>query len=132
MAATIIPSDDSRDYSSCRVTIEVTGGCHRKTMRMAKYTKTIPYNCLSQAIQGIHRLGGKITSITISPSHPQVSGIECVQPLSEIAQSNVLPSPEQAESILPAPQPQDLKNSVKIPQVTKLTYTKQYTFRGEW
>lgn len=119
MVSTIIVPGEFSDYSSRRVTIEVTGGCHRKMMRMAKYTKTIPYSCLSQTIQAIHRLGGKITLISLSPTSSQVSEMECVEPVSEIGH-------------IPAPQPQEAKNSGKIRQVTKLTNSKQYTFIGEW
>lgn len=144
MASTSITPGDFSDYSSCRVTIEVTGGCHRKTMRMAKYTKTIPYSSLSQTIQGINRLGGKITRVTLSPSHIQASTIELVEPLSKIGESDVLPSENQAESISPSPQPQEQDNSGDTPQVIKLTKAKQeqqpitvfnsgeYTFTEEW
>ncbi|MDZ8052727.1 MAG: phycobilisome linker polypeptide [Aulosira sp. ZfuVER01] len=152
MATTIIDPGDLSDYSSRQVTIEVTGGCHRELMRKAKYTKTIPYNCLSQTIQSINRLGGKITRVTLSPSHTQISKTEFVQPLSHIAQSDVLPSAHQAESIPASPQPQEPNNSDDISQVTKPTQTQQekpamptatlagnavsqsveYTFTEEW
>jgi hypothetical protein len=113
-------------------------------MRMAKYTKTIPYSSLSQTIQGINRLGGKITRVTLSPSHIQASTIELVEPLSKIGESDVLPSENQAESISPSPQPQEQDNSGDTPQVIKLTKAKQeqqpitvfnsgeYTFTEEW
>ncbi|MGH1393020.1 MAG: phycobilisome linker polypeptide [Trichormus sp.] len=144
MATTIIAPGDCPDYSSCRVTIEVTGGCHQDTMRKAKYTKTIPYSCLSQTIQGIHRLGGKITRITLSPSHTQVSKIESVEPLSTIAASDVMPSANLAESVTSSPQVQEENKSTDIYQVTQATPLKQerqkitafnsveYNFTDEW
>ncbi|MBW4480249.1 MAG: hypothetical protein KME54_26285 [Tolypothrix brevis GSE-NOS-MK-07-07A] len=144
MATRIIATGDFSDYSSRRVTIEVIGGCHSKMMRVAKYTKTIPYSSLSQTIQSIHRLGGKITHITLSPSHTEVSKIEFVEPLSKIAESDVLPSANQAESITSSPLPQKQDNSEDIRQETKPTKAKQeqqpitvfnpgeYTFTEEW
>ncbi|MDZ7957402.1 MAG: phycobilisome linker polypeptide [Aulosira sp. DedQUE10] len=144
MATTIIDPGDFSDYSSRHVTIEVTGGCHRKLMRRGKHTKTIPYSCLSQTIQGINRLGGKITRVTLTPSHTQISNIEFVQPLSNIAQSDVLPSANQAESIPSSLQHQEQNNSGDTYPVTQATKAKQeqqpntvfnsveYTFTEEW
>lgn len=54
------------DYSNQTVAIEVVGGCH-PLKRSASYTMTVPYRCLSQTIQQIHRSGGKITQVTLSP-----------------------------------------------------------------
>lgn len=67
MANTIIASGttDLSDYSSRQVTIEVTGGGHQEVIRKGVYTMTVPYGRLSQTMQRIHRLGGKVTNITI-------------------------------------------------------------------
>lgn len=144
MATTIIDPGDFSDYSSRHVTIEVTGGCHRELMRKAKYTKTIPYSCLSQTIQSINRLGGKITRVTLSPSFTQVSKTEFVQPTSNITESDVLPSAHQAESIYSSPQSQEQNYSDDTCQVTQATQSQQekqanavsnsveYTFTEEW
>lgn len=106
MASAIITpgTTDLSDYTSRRVTIEVTGGCHPEMMRMGVYTLTIPYRCFSQTIQSIHRLGGKVTRVTVHHH----SG-------------DVLPSPKETESISPPPQPQQPKNSTNTRQATKLT-----------
>lgn len=106
MASAIIApgTTDLSDYTSRRVTIEVTGGCHPQMMRMGVYTITIPYRCFSQTIQGIHRLGGKVTRVTL----PHHSG-------------DVLPLPKETESISPPPQPQQPKNSTNTRQTTKPT-----------
>jgi hypothetical protein len=132
MATRIIAPGDFSDYSSRRVTIEVIGGCYLK--RMAKYTKTIPYSSLSQTIQSIHRLGGKITHITLSPSHTEVSKIEFVEPLSKIAESDVLPLANQAESITSSPQPQKQDNSEAKQEQQPITVfnSGEYTFTEEW
>ncbi len=144
MASTSITPGDFSDYSSRHVTIEVTGGCHRELMRKAKYTKTIPYSSLSQTIQNINRLGGKITRVTLSPSYTQISKTEFVQPLSNIVESNVLHSANEVESSYPSPQPQEQNNSSQTYQVIQPTKTKQeqqanavfnsgeYTFTEEW
>lgn len=93
MATTIIAPGNFRDYSSCRVKITVTGGCHQGMVRKGSYTKTVPYSSLSQIIQGIHRLGGKITHITFLNSQTLVSPIDCTQqPLSTIAATDIQPS----------------------------------------
>ncbi len=53
------------DYSSRTVTIEVTGVRRQNVTRKSKYTVTVPYSRLSQEIQLLHRLGGKIVSINV-------------------------------------------------------------------
>ncbi|MBD2356242.1 hypothetical protein H6G41_16675 [Tolypothrix sp. FACHB-123] len=120
MATTSTDSGDFSDYSSRQVTIEVTGGCHRELMRKAKYTKTIPYSCLSQTIQSINRLGGKINHVTLSPSHTQVSKVESL-------------------SSLPQPQRQNFSEDSQITKPTQLEQpaiavanSVDYSFTEEW
>ncbi|QIR39700.1 hypothetical protein HCG51_25280 [Tolypothrix sp. PCC 7910] len=144
MATTIIDPGDFSDYSDCQVTIEVIGGCHRALMRKAKYIKTIPYSCLSQTIQGINRLGGKITRVTLSPSHTQLSNIELVQPQSDIVESNVHASAHHAESHFSSLHHQEQNHSSESCQIKQPTPVKnepqpipvlssgEYTFTEEW
>ncbi|BAY08912.1 phycobilisome linker polypeptide [Calothrix sp. NIES-2098] len=143
MASTIVDPGDFSEYSSRHVTIEVTGGCNRGLMRKAKYTKTIPYSCLSQTIQSINRLGGKITSVTLSPSHTQVSTTP-----SHITESDVLASAHPDESVFSFPQPQEQKHPDDTCEIVKPTPAPQekeaiparnavsnsveYTFTEEW
>lgn len=54
-------------YNSRTVVIEVTGVRH-EAMRSSHYTVKVPYNRMSQAMQRIRHMGGKITSITIGVS----------------------------------------------------------------
>jgi hypothetical protein len=112
MANTVIASGtaDLSDYTSRRVTIEVIGGCDREIMRLGKYTMTIPFSCLSQTIQEIHRIGGKVTGVNVPHLYPEASPKESVQPVSSIATSEVLPPP---------------KTSTRTRQVTKPTNSTQ-------
>jgi hypothetical protein len=70
MASAIIApgTADLSDYSSRRVTIEVTGGRHQEATRLGTYKMTIPYSCLSRTIQGVHRFGGKVIGVTLLQS----------------------------------------------------------------
>lgn len=152
MASTIIDPGDFSDYSSRQVTIEVTGGCHRELMRKAHYTKTIPYSCLSQTIKSINRLGGKITRVTLSPSHHPDTTIESPQLLANITDGDLLSSPDEAESLSVSSQLQEQTYSDKISQVPTLaqvqleepaiptltpvvnavSHSEEYTFKEEW
>jgi CpcD/allophycocyanin linker domain len=70
MASTVIPSglSSTSNYSSRRVTLQVTGGISQETTRLGFYTLTIPYSSLSQTLQRIHRQGGTVTSVAMSDS----------------------------------------------------------------
>lgn len=52
-------------YGSRTVAIEVTGVCRQDIMRTSNYTVKVPYSRMSQTIQNINRLGGKIASISL-------------------------------------------------------------------
>ncbi len=54
------------DYSSRRVMLEVTSGQGERT-RLGTYTLTVSYSDLSQTIQRIHRLGGKVSRVVMTP-----------------------------------------------------------------
>ena len=49
-------------YGSRTVAIEVTGVCHQNIMRTSNYTVKVPYSRMSQTIQNINRMGGKVAS----------------------------------------------------------------------
>ncbi|AUT01707.1 hypothetical protein CLI64_15670 [Nostoc sp. CENA543] len=144
MATTIIAPGNFSEYSSCRVKITVTGGCDQGIMRKGKYTKTIPYNCLSQTIQSIHRLGGKITQITLLTSQTPVSQIECEeQPLSTIAAMDILDSVHPTElapqvEVENHPDTTSEKNELitvspeQKPRAIAVFQSGDYTFIDEW
>ena len=63
------------DSSSHQVSIEVTGGSSSALTRTGVSIVTIPYNCLSQTMQRIHRLGGRVTRVTIPQTQTEVSTV---------------------------------------------------------
>ncbi len=115
--ATDLNSDSSR-----RVTIEVEGGDRIEMMRTGVSTMTIPYSCFSQAMQGIHRSGGRVTRVTVS--QPDISKVESRFKSQSISESVIQPAPQQAEPVSPKVQPQQsqsAKSSNKHPQGFKPT-----------
>ena len=60
-------------YGSRTVAIEVTGISRQDVMRTSNYTLKVPYSRMSQTIQNISRLGGKVASVTLGGTAPQDS-----------------------------------------------------------
>jgi CpcD/allophycocyanin linker domain len=70
MVRMTVPSTSANlsESGSRLVTLEVTGICHPNVMRTGTCTMTVPYDRLSKTLQGIHRLSGKVESVTmVSP-----------------------------------------------------------------
>lgn len=59
------------DYDNRTVTIEVTGLCRQETSHTSNYAVKVPFNRMSQAMQNINRLGGKVAGVTMVPPAPQ-------------------------------------------------------------
>lgn len=59
-------------YGSRTVAIEVTGLCRQDVMRTSNYTVRVPYSRMSQTIQNINRLGGKVARVSLGAT-PSVS-----------------------------------------------------------
>lgn len=57
-------------YGSRTVAIEVTGVCHQDIMRTSDYTIKVPYSRMSQTIQNISRMGGKVAGISLGVNAP--------------------------------------------------------------
>ncbi len=53
------------DYGSRTVRIEVTGVCLQDVTRKSNYSLKIPYSRMSQTMQSINRLGGKVSRVSI-------------------------------------------------------------------
>ena len=53
-------------YGSRTVAIEVTGVCRQELMRTSNYTVKVPYSRMSQTIQNINRMGGKVANISLN------------------------------------------------------------------
>lgn len=84
------------DSSSHQVSIEVTGGSSSALTRPGVSRITIPYSCLSQTMQRIHRLGGRVTGVTIPQTQAEVlaaASISAPQPQSSTARN----TPEQTK-----------------------------------
>lgn len=56
-------------YDSRTVTIEVTGVCRQDVMRISNYTVKVPYSRMSQTIQNIKLMGGKVAGIYLGGSN---------------------------------------------------------------
>ncbi|MDJ0676270.1 MAG: phycobilisome linker polypeptide [Calothrix sp. MO_167.B42] len=56
------------DYSDRNVVIQVTKLCRQDVMKTSNYQVKVPFSSMSGTIQTIHRMGGKIASITVDPS----------------------------------------------------------------
>jgi|GEM_PF-1862150 len=52
-------------YGSRTISIEVTGVCRQDVMRTSNYTVKVPYSRMSQTIQNINRMGGKVAGISL-------------------------------------------------------------------
>ncbi|MEM8722226.1 MAG: phycobilisome linker polypeptide [Cyanobacteria bacterium P01_G01_bin.39] len=66
MSGMITTGDASvSSYGSRTVQIEVTGVCRQDVARTSNYTVKVPYSRMSQTIQNINRMGGKVASISL-------------------------------------------------------------------
>ncbi len=59
-------------YGSRTVAIEVTGVCRQELTRTSNYTVKVPYSRMSQTIQNINRMGGKVANISLNETTPVV------------------------------------------------------------
>lgn len=89
MTATIIPGNTSlSDYNVRTVAIEVTGMCRQDVAKKSSYVLKVPYNSMSQTIQNISRMGGKVAKVTLVPSHAPVPSPVNVATVATKAQGN--------------------------------------------
>lgn len=73
MTTTIIPGNTNLSDCSIRtVAIEVTGMCRQDVAKKSSYVLKVPYNSMSQTIQNISRMGGKVAKVTLVSSHAPV------------------------------------------------------------
>ncbi len=67
-------------YGNRTIAIEVTGMCHQDVMRNSNYTIKVPYSRMSQTIQNISRMGGKVANVslgeTAAPAHSEAQAPE--------------------------------------------------------
>ncbi|NJL53005.1 MAG: rod-capping linker protein [Hydrococcus sp. SU_1_0] len=79
-------------YGSRTIAIEVTGVCRQDVMRTSNYTVKVPYSRMSQTIQSINRMGGKVAKISLGntsdvPAAPSEATTEA-QPQAEAKKSS--------------------------------------------
>jgi CpcD/allophycocyanin linker domain len=102
-------STDITSYGSRLATLEVTG----ISLRNSHQTMMVPLNRLSQAMQQIHRRGGKIISVNTGASTLSMPVVEqSVPPASQIPPVTVVPEAE-AELAMEVPQVQHKHSSKK-------------------
>ena len=53
------------DYDGRVVELSVSGVCRQNVMRMSNYTVKVPHSRMSEEIQNIHRLGGKVAGVKV-------------------------------------------------------------------
>ena len=55
------------NYGSRTVMIEVTGVCRQDVMKKSNYSIKVPYSRMSQTMQNINSMGGKVSKVTVLP-----------------------------------------------------------------
>jgi hypothetical protein len=83
MSGMITTGDNSiSEYGSRTVAIEVTGVCRQSVARTSNYTVKVPYSRMSQTIQNISRMGGKVAGISLggTPSVAETPSETVAQP----------------------------------------------------
>ncbi|MEM6445547.1 MAG: phycobilisome linker polypeptide [Cyanobacteria bacterium P01_D01_bin.123] len=70
---TTIGTLGTSSYGTRTVEIEVTGVCQQDVAKTSTYTVKVPYSRMSQAMQSINRMGGKVAGVTVSTSGVTVS-----------------------------------------------------------
>ncbi|NJK56883.1 MAG: rod-capping linker protein [Pleurocapsa sp. SU_5_0] len=63
-------------YGNRTIAIEVTGVCRQDVMRTSNYTVKVPYSRMSQTIQSINRMGGKVASISLGNTKMEAAPAE--------------------------------------------------------
>lgn len=81
------------DYGDRSVIIEVSGLRRQAVMKTSNYQVKVPYNQMSQAMQSINRMGGKVAKVTVaSSSSTERSSSEAASPSDEAASAPAKPS----------------------------------------
>ena len=69
----VLANPGTSDYQNRTVTIEVTGVRQQSVLKRGGYQVRVPYSQMSQAMQTIHRQGGKVASVQVMGDPPAVS-----------------------------------------------------------
>lgn len=57
-------------YANRPVSISVTGVCQQDVMKTSNYEIKVPFNQMSQVMQSINRMGGKVSAISVVGAEP--------------------------------------------------------------
>lgn len=70
------------DYNSRNVVIEVSGLCRQDVMKTSNYKIQVPFSRMSQTMQSISRMGGKVSNVTLGSAVTKVpeAKVETTQP----------------------------------------------------
>ena len=69
MSGMVTTGDTSvSSYGSRTVELEVTGVCRQDVMRTSNYKIKVPYSRMSQTMQSINRMGGKVAKVNLLPA----------------------------------------------------------------
>lgn len=69
MSGMVTTGDTSvSSHGSRTVELEVTGVCRQDVMRTSNYKIKVPYSRMSQTMQSINRMGGKVAKVTLLPT----------------------------------------------------------------
>lgn len=90
MSGMITTGDTSiSTYGGRTIAIEVTGVCRQDVFRTSSYTVKVPYSRMSQTIQNINRIGGKVAGVSLGGISPvEASSIAEEQPQEEPKKRN--------------------------------------------
>ena len=58
-------------YSSRPVSITITGVCQQDVMKTTNYEIKVPFNQMSQVMQSINRMGGKVSAVSVAGVKPE-------------------------------------------------------------
>lgn len=63
-----ICSNGVNGYANRIFAIEITGVCRQDIAKTSNYSVKVPYSQMSQAIQNVSRMGGKVANVTLISS----------------------------------------------------------------
>ncbi|MGB3298830.1 MAG: phycobilisome linker polypeptide [Phormidesmis sp.] len=82
-----MPSAGISDYQNRTMTIGVTGMRQQPLLKTSDYQVQVPYSQMSQALQSIHRRGGKVAFVQLASNSPVSSKSGNAEPDSQEASS---------------------------------------------
>ena len=66
-------------YDNRSVTLTVSGVCRQDVIKTSNYTVKVPHRRMPQAMQNIHRLGGKVVGVAVDSPVAASAGTTTIQ-----------------------------------------------------